>query len=85
MVGSGIGVIPKGTTGTVVDSGIFGTQSGIEWDINIGGHGCDGNCEYGFGWYVPDEYLSQIDISGKDMEYEILPLDSLLSAQSQLT
>lgn len=47
-------VLLKGDTGTVCklygSGGSYGV--GIEWDRPCGGHGCDGHCEYGYGWNV---------------------------------
>lgn len=47
------------------DTGVFvheNTDSwleyGVRWDKKTrDGHDCSGNCEYGYGWYVPVGYL----------------------------
>lgn len=47
--------------GTVVRSDNFADRVGVKFDKNIGGHGLNGLCEYGFGWVFPSDYLELVD------------------------
>ena len=43
--------IERGETGTIVE--LFPTTVGVSWDKKgRGRHNCDGNCQWGHGWYV---------------------------------
>lgn len=35
----------------------YGTEIGVKFDKNIGGHDCDGSIEYGYGYYMPPNCL----------------------------
>ena len=61
--------IPKGTLGTVrkVCTGL-GFNYGIEWDIDFGGHDCDGLAKDGYGWFV---YASEIEFVPSDDETDV--------------
>ena len=57
-------VLRRGELGTVcqvehiIDFGFVG----VCWDLsNEFRHECDGNCRYGYGWYVPTEYLRHLN------------------------
>ena len=50
-----------GAVGTVCDTDDRISDIGIEWDDDIGGHMCNGNCANGHGWYVG---RSQIELYG---------------------
>ena len=47
-----------GLYGTIVD--YIDNESynvGVKFDTFVSGHSCDGNCEKGYGWYVPRSHL----------------------------
>jgi len=54
--------IRRGQEGTVCHldgSGMVGVDWGFEVD---GGHGCDGFCSYGYGWYVEPEEIELSEV-----------------------
>ena len=56
--------IKAGETGTFVhhDKGNW-PELGVQWDKELmDGHDCAGNCEDGYGWYVPYGYLAYEEI-----------------------
>lgn len=62
---SGNRSIQAGYTGTVVDVDVYRgdpeDQIGVRWDEEImEGHGCDGSCDIGHGWYVRAKALEFI-------------------------
>ena len=61
--------IKIGDTGVVcvIETSEFGPDwrgVGVRWDKCVGGHDCDGNCDFGFGWYV---YSDEIELQQPDM------------------
>jgi len=59
-------------TGTVCAVSQYdGTSIGIDFDLEIDGHSCEGNCEEGHGWYVmPEalEYENSLDAQKRKQE-----------------
>ena len=48
-----------GKVGTVKGAKL--TIIGVEFDERVSGHGCDGRCKYGHGWWVPAESLQPLN------------------------
>lgn len=56
--------IHAGDTGTICSECGEDNWLGVCWDSPIDfGHGCDGHCEYGLGWRVPE---CTLDFEPKD-------------------
>lgn len=53
------GRLVAGSIGTVATSraNVFGNLIGVVWDECMGGHDLDGMCEYGYGWWLEEEYI----------------------------
>ena len=48
-----------GETGTVCNIEQLTPHIGVCWDVKpSGGHGCDGHCEFGYGWYVYEHEIA---------------------------
>ena len=48
-----------GQTGTIIEGNTH--SFGVRFDKFIDGHDCtNGNCEYGYGWYIEERYLIPI-------------------------
>ena len=58
--------ILKDTEGVVCD--IDGDMIGVDWGFEVdGGHGCNGNCTYGHGWYAESKEIKLCD-AGQDID-----------------
>ena len=41
---------------------------GVDWGFEVdGGHGCNGNCTYGHGWYAESKEIKLCD-AGQDID-----------------
>ena len=45
-------VVKEGVCGVIVDIETRNPPVGVEWDIDVGGHSCDGKAKHGYGYYV---------------------------------
>lgn len=61
--------IQKGTEGVVCDiDDIEDNMIGVDWGFEVdGGHGCNGNCTYGHGWYAESKEIKLCD-AGQDID-----------------
>lgn len=58
--------ILKDTEGVVCD--IHGDMIGVDWGFEVDdGHGCNGNCTYGYGWYAKIKEIKLCD-AGQDID-----------------
>lgn len=58
--------IEVGTTGTIIGNYKFGEGwLSVEWDNDVGGHNCDDQCAFGYGWNVHNDYIDIIEESPK--------------------
>lgn len=81
---SGNECIKAGDKGTVCDITKGLPPIGVEWDKKMRaprGHDCDGNCEYGFGWYVEECEidLDELPDDGPLAHADWSAIDSLLN------
>lgn len=59
--------IVVGSTGTVC---CITDRIGVRWDEEIeGGHGAEGHCEYGYGWFVDEWQLEPEPDDGVTFEF----------------
>lgn len=61
--------IQKGMEGVVCDiDDIEDNMIGVDWGFEVdGGHGCNGNCTYGHGWYAESKEIKLCD-EGQDID-----------------
>lgn len=72
---SGNDVIKKGFRGVVLKD--CGTWINVQWEENVQGHTCDGECLLGHGWNVDKDEVIIVDITREIREItknEILEL-----------
>ena len=63
LAGGESNILPKGTTGIIVDISDIWPPIGVRWDeAPVRGHSCTNHCEYGYGWYVNENEITRIDI-----------------------
>lgn len=55
-----------GKTGTVVKITL---KCGVCFDEDVHGHALDGDCQYGYGWYIHKKYLKKIT---NDLQVELI-------------
>lgn len=71
----------QGTTGTVCNEDRGGEYwVPIRWDIMTRkGHDCDGECENGYGWNVPREYIMLVSQEIDDADIaDIMEIQTML-------
>lgn len=59
--------IEVGMTGTIIGNCKLGKEEwlSVEWDYDVGGHDCDHQCAFGYGWNVRHDYIDIIKESPK--------------------
>lgn len=66
--------IQAGFEGTIMcfSNGASGVLCGVNYDEDVGGHNLNGCCEYGHGWYAPEDHFELIsnisDITDEELE-----------------
>lgn len=69
--------IKAGMVGVVVDIQVGAYHPvGVQWETDVGGHTCNGQCPYDFGWYARPEDLVLVKNTVQDISAE--ELSSLL-------
>lgn len=68
-----------GDTGTVCSERYSANcdDLGVAGDVYVGGHDCCGECEYGYGWWIPPHHVELIVESEDDLDF-VVDLDALL-------
>ena len=62
------GISQPGTGQSVPGCYIEDNMIGVDWGFEVdGGHGCNGNCTYGHGWYAESKEIKLCD-AGQDID-----------------